>query len=63
MSLYTWVQRFHEEEAGQDLVEYALVLAAVAFAVVAGSSVIAGTLKNAMGSINDKLSSAVSNVS
>ena len=42
------ISRFHREESGQDLVEYALVLAAVATAIVAGSATLSTDLANAM---------------
>ena len=34
----TFMSKFHQEESGQDLVEYALVLIAVASGVLAGSA-------------------------
>jgi pilus assembly protein Flp/PilA len=53
------LKRFHQEEAGQDLVEYALVLAAIAVVAVAGSSSLAGTLNTALSSLNSKITSAI----
>ena len=55
--------RFWKETEGQDLVEYALVLAAVAFAVVAGSTSLASVIGNALNSINGKIATAISAIS
>jgi Flp pilus assembly pilin Flp len=57
------LKNFHAEESGQDLVEYALVLAAIAFAVVAGSGSLAAVLSNALTLINGKISSAIATIS
>jgi Flp pilus assembly pilin Flp len=38
MSFAQFISKFHREESGQDLVEYALVLIAVASGVLAGST-------------------------
>jgi pilus assembly protein Flp/PilA len=53
-----FLKNFHNEESGQDLVEYALVLAAIAVVAVAGSSSIAGTLNTAISKLNSKITSA-----
>ena len=53
----------HQEESGQDLVEYALVLVAVALAAVTGSSSLASTVSSAVSSINLKISTAIANLS
>ncbi len=42
MTFTQFISKFHQEESGQDLVEYALVLVAVATGVVAGSATLAG---------------------
>jgi Flp pilus assembly pilin Flp len=60
MRFVEFVSQFHREESGQDLLEYALVLAAVLAAVVAGSTSIASTINSALVVINTKVSSAVS---
>lgn len=52
------IKSFHREEAGQDLVEYALVLAAIAVVAVAGSGSLASTLNSAITTINAKISNA-----
>jgi pilus assembly protein Flp/PilA len=57
------LKNFHAEESGQDLVEYALVLAAIAFAVVSGSGSLAAVLNNALTAINTKISTAISTIS
>jgi Flp pilus assembly pilin Flp len=54
------VRQFHNEESGQDLLEYALVLAAVAAAAVTGSSSLASTIVSALGQLNTKISGLVS---
>jgi len=38
MNFIQFISTFHKEESGQDLVEYALVLIAVATGVLAGSA-------------------------
>jgi Flp pilus assembly pilin Flp len=53
----------HQDESGQDLVEYALVLAAIAFAVVATSGSLRNVISNALTSIDGRISSAVATVS
>lgn len=53
------LRRLHEDEAGQDLLEYALVLATVLAAVVSGSDaiakVIATGLTTLMGSVQNTI--------
>lgn len=62
MKLTKWIAKFHQEESGQDLVEYALVLAAVATAVVAGSATLSADLANAMTTLNTKIQTALNGV-
>jgi pilus assembly protein Flp/PilA len=50
----------HRDESGQDLIEYALVAALIAFAAVAGMSYVASEINNAFSTIGNKLSNAVS---
>jgi pilus assembly protein Flp/PilA len=45
----------HGEE-GQDLVEYALVVALIAFGATAGMTALAGGINSAFNTISDKLS-------
>ncbi|HXH66343.1 MAG TPA: hypothetical protein VNI81_04030 [Candidatus Limnocylindrales bacterium] len=55
MTFKAFISKFHREESGQDLVEYALVLVAVATGVVAGSATLAGDFATWMGSLNTKI--------
>ena len=59
MKLVQFLGNFHREECGQDLVEYALVLAAVATAVVAGSVTLSTDIANAMTTLNTKIQNAL----
>jgi Flp pilus assembly pilin Flp len=54
-----FIQKLHREESGQDLLEYALVLAAVLAAVVAGSTSLAGDISTALTTINGRIQTAV----
>ena len=49
----------HNDESGQDLIEYALVAALVAFAAVAGMNALANKINQAFSTIGSKLSSAL----
>jgi Flp pilus assembly pilin Flp len=55
--------QFHNNESGQDLLEYALVLAAVLAAVVSGSSSIASVITSALTHIDGVISTTVNNAS
>lgn len=57
--MFERLKNFHLDEAGQDLVEYALVLAAIAVVAVAGSGSLASTLNSAITTINAKISNAI----
>ena len=48
-----------KEDHGQDLIEYALVVALIAFAAIAGMNSVAGNINNAFIKIGTKLTSAV----
>jgi pilus assembly protein Flp/PilA len=48
--------RFIKEEEGQDLIEYALLAAFIAVAVVAAVTSVGGTVKNIFTSVNNSLS-------
>lgn len=50
----------HRDERGQDLIEYALVAALIAFAAVAGMNYVAASINNAFSTIGNKLSNAIS---
>jgi Flp pilus assembly pilin Flp len=54
-----FISQLHREESGQDMLEYALVLAAVLTAVVAGSTTLSGTITTALGTINTKIQTLV----
>lgn len=47
--------RLHQDEAGQGLVEYLLILALIAFAATAGMSSLASGLNSAFGAISTLL--------
>ncbi len=51
---------FLRQEDGQDLIEYALVVALIAFAAVAGMNTVANKINAAFTSIGSKLDSAMS---
>jgi len=49
----------HQDESGQDLIEYALVAALIAFAAVAAMQTLAGKINNAFSTIGSKLTSSL----
>ncbi len=49
----------HRDEAGQDLIEYALLAALIALAAVFGMSTVASDINNAFTKIGSKLSNDV----
>ena len=53
------LQRLHRDEAGQGLVEYALILALVAFAAVIAMQTLAQDINNAFTGIGSMLSTYV----
>jgi len=53
----SFISKFHREESGQDLVEYALVLIAVASGVLLGSSTLSSDFGVWMGNLQTKISS------
>jgi Flp pilus assembly pilin Flp len=59
MRFLQFVSQFHREESGQDMLEYALVLAAVLAAVVTGSGALAGTITDGMTAINLKIQGSI----
>ena len=59
MKFTQFVKNLHREESGQDLLEYALVLAAVLTAVVAGSASLATDISTALTTINAKIQTAI----
>ena len=59
MRFMQFVSQFHREESGQDMLEYALVLAAVLTAVVAGSANLSTTITDNLDTINAKLGTII----
>ena len=59
MTVLQFISKFHREESGQDLLEYALVLAAVLVAVVAGSNSLATTINTALTTISGRIQALV----
>lgn len=59
MTFTQLIRKFHREESGQDLVEYALVLVAVATGVLAGSSSLATDFSNWMATLNTKINGLI----
>jgi pilus assembly protein Flp/PilA len=57
--LYLHLRRLVEKEEGQDLVEYALVVALIAFGAIAGMQFLATGLNNAFSDIANVLSSNI----
>ena len=59
MRFMQFVSQFHREESGQDMLEYALVLAAVLTAVVTGSASLTTNLAADFAAINAKILLAI----
>ena len=59
MRFSQFIAKFHSEESGQDMLEYALVLAAVLAAVVTGTGSLATTISTELGKINTAITSLV----
>jgi len=53
------LSRLHQDESGQGLVEYLLILALVAFAATAGMTTLASGLNSAFGKIGTILGSYI----
>ena len=53
------LRSLHQDESGQDLIEYALVAALIAFAAVAAMQTLAKQINNAFSTIGSKLTSAL----
>ena len=51
--------RLHQEDSGQDLIEYALLAALIALAATVGMSTVASDINNAFVEIGSKLSTNV----
>jgi pilus assembly protein Flp/PilA len=52
--------QLHEEESGQDLIEYALVVALIALAATAGMSSLANGINSAFTKVNTLLGNKIS---
>ena len=59
MTFLQFISKFHREESGQDLVEYALVLVAVATGVVAGSATLANDFAVWMTTLQTKINTLI----
>jgi len=59
LKLYVKMQMFREEN-GQDLIEYALVVALIAFAATAGMNTVATKINEAFTNIGNKLTTYTS---
>jgi pilus assembly protein Flp/PilA len=53
------VRDFIRDDSGQDLIEYALVVALICFAAIVGMSTVAGGINLAFSKVATKLSSAI----
>jgi pilus assembly protein Flp/PilA len=53
--LYVWAQSILSSDEGQDLIEYALVVALIAFAATAGMNTVADKINTAFTNIGTKL--------
>ena len=56
MNFIQFISTFHKEESGQDLVEYALVLIAVASGVLAGSATLSSDFGTWIANLQTKIS-------
>jgi pilus assembly protein Flp/PilA len=55
---YVWGQIWQDEN-GQDLIEYALVVALICFAAIAGMGTVANGINSAFGKVATRLNSAI----
>jgi len=58
-SMYLKIQSLLSREEGQDLIEYALLVALVAFGATAGMHTVANAINNAFGAIGSTLASSI----
>lgn len=59
LKLYITMKNAMSNEEGQDLVEYALVVALIAFGAIAGMSALSTELNTAFNTISSKVASAL----
>jgi len=59
LKLFVKFQDLASREEGQDLVEYALVVALIAFGATAGMSKLSGAINTAFGNISATLSTSI----
>jgi len=57
--MYLTVKDVLSNEDGQDLIEYALVVALIAFAATAGMNTLAGNINTAFTNIGSRLTNAI----
>jgi pilus assembly protein Flp/PilA len=53
------LRNLHNDESGQDLIEYALVAALIAFGAVTAMSTLSSNINTAFSTISSKLTSAI----
>ena len=58
-TLVSALRRLHDEESGQDLIEYALVVALIALAATAGMSSLASGINTAFSTLSNILNSYI----
>jgi len=59
LKMYINVKNFVEREEGQDLVEYALVVAIIALGAIAGMGKLAGEINSAFDQVSTTLATAL----
>jgi pilus assembly protein Flp/PilA len=59
LKMYVACKNLMAREEGQDLVEYALVVALIAFGAVAGMNALAGGINTAFGDVSTKLLASI----
>jgi pilus assembly protein Flp/PilA len=62
LKLYVNLQTLNESEEGQDLVEYALVVAFIAFGATAGMGSVAGGINRAFNTISTRLAASITTI-
>jgi pilus assembly protein Flp/PilA len=62
LKMYIKLQNLKNHEEGQDLVEYALVVALIAFGATAGMSSLASGISTAFSDVSSQLGSDISSI-